>query len=732
VLKILKPDNGEMYLAEMPPNVEAALAFRRTQNLDNRRILIAQILLRHVFGADKDPGALEVAKTNIWKEAVKLSPADYNYRDLKTDVVKILPNLELNFHCADSLVDVELSKQTEWLAEYHKAELKKLSELRQRYIDNPMRHEALEESLALRKKLRAYFIEHFAGDNLPCEPGGFALHFWPCWFEADGKPKQVGSSRCDDRTPQCGVPTMPAGFDGIIGNPPWENVKPVAKEFAKIGKYSFDRAGFDKWFGEKLKTDKELAKRWAEHQQWFEQYKEFLGRRFQRQGAGDWNLWKLFIEGDLNLVRDGGRLSLLVPSGLQTDEGCADLRRWLTQENAFEELTSFENKGYDEIVQGKERHRKIFPDVHPQFKFGFFKVVKGEKSSGTFDARFYLHDPKNVFLPPVRYSIEMIHQFSPENFGIMEFRSETDYQLCKRIRAERQLVKDLEYVFRREFHMTEDARFFHKTEGKKLSAGQLPLYEGKMIFQFDDHFAPAGYFVVEKEAREELLRKEIFRLAQIVRDAEVKTLEGEKVPAKKDDLSVLLEKIFKRKKFKLQYECERLSYRAVASSTNERTLIAALVPSDACMAHSIYYLNPFSYKLTGKGELGQTIYEASELKTILTLFNSLVWNFYVRNKVSANLNISSVEELPIPQLTAAQKKKLAGFAGTLLKNPRDVKERAALETFIAQQLYGLSLDDWKHLTGTFTFGGGESKAELDEIIRQSLALWPQPAEAADR
>src|SRR6266571_2249837 len=50
VQKILKPDNGEMYLAEMPPNVEAALAFRKAQYFDNRRILIAQILLRHIFG----------------------------------------------------------------------------------------------------------------------------------------------------------------------------------------------------------------------------------------------------------------------------------------------------------------------------------------------------------------------------------------------------------------------------------------------------------------------------------------------------------------------------------------------------------------------------------------------------------------------------------------------------------------------------------------------------------
>jgi hypothetical protein len=80
-------------------------------------------------------------------------------------------------------------------------------------------------------------------------------------------------------------------------------------------------------------------------------------------------------------------------------------------------------------------------------------------------------------------------------------------------------------------------------------------------------------------------------------------------------------------------------------------------------------------------------------------------------------------ELPIPQLTTAQKRKLSDFAAKLLEDPRDVKERAALEVFIARELYGLSLDDWKHLIGTFTFGSGPTKEELDEIIRQSIALW---------
>jgi len=52
------------------------------------------------------------------------------------------------------------------------------------------------------------------------------------------------------------------------------------------------------------------------------------------------------------------------------------------------------------------------------------------------------------------------------------------------------------------------------------------------------------------------------------------------------------------------------------------------------------------------------------------------------------------------------------------------RRSAAVSEIIARDLYGLTREDWQYLTGTFTFGGGDSKAELDEIIRQSLTLWP--------
>jgi len=749
VAKILKPDNGELYLAELPPNVEAALGFRRRHNLDNHRVLIAQILLRHIFGVDKDPGALEVAKTNIWKEAVKLSPAHYNYRELKTDVVKILPNLELNFHCADSLVDVELEKQAAWLAEYHQAELKRLSELRARYIENPMKHEPLDEALALRKKVRDNFVEHFQSENLPCEPGGFALHFWPCWFNADGTPKPFRSSRREEAqtAPATKPPAKkdqslltsaatsetPAGFDGIIGNPPWEGFKPIRKEFAANfyrGKPQFSKMGmdgptFEKWFNEELKENKEFAAKWREHEEYYERHKEYFGRTFTKQGTADWNLFKLFIERDLSLVRQGGQFSLLVPSSIQTDEGCSDLRRWFITEHRLDELTSFENRGYTVIEDGKEKTKQIFPDVDSRFKFGFFKLVKGATTpkNHAFDARFYLHDPKDAFAAPISYSVEMLRRFSPEMISVMEFRSPEDYAVVGRIRGEHKLLGELGYQFRRELHPADDVKFYLKDPARKLRKGESVIYEGKMIQQFDDSFAARVFHAEDEAVRPELLRKELYRLGQFIRESEAEKVEGKKVPTEKEEFEKFLAELWKAKKFQLDCDFERVGYRRIGRSTDERTIIATLLPAGVYFSDTVSYLIPAHYELTKAGKLSQEPLSPEDARSVLCLLDSLTLNYYIRSKISATLNMFYMYELPVPELSVTQKKNLAEFAAKLLKNPRDVKERAALEVFIAQQLYGLSLEDWKHLTGTFTFGSGETKAELDEIIRQSLRLW---------
>jgi hypothetical protein len=62
-------------------------------------------------------------------------------------------------------------------------------------------------------------------------------------------------------------------------------------------------------------------------------------------------------------------------------------------------------------------------------------------------------------------------------------------------------------------------------------------------------------------------------------------------------------------------------------------------------------------------------------------------------------------------------------AEKLLASPHDTNERARLEVLVAREAYGLDPEDWQHLTSTFTYGSGDTKAELDDIIARSRELW---------
>ena len=141
--------------------------------------------------------------------------------------------------------------------------------------------------------------------------------------------------------------------------------------------------------------------RWELYQTDFAAYKDYLTRKFHHQGTGDWNYFKLFLENNLTLLKTGGRLAILVPSGIQTDEGCAPLRKLLTTDHTLLEITSFENRGYTAKSNGNEKTVKIFPDVDNRYKFGFLKIVKGVPTpkAHAFDARQVLHSAFNgIFL----------------------------------------------------------------------------------------------------------------------------------------------------------------------------------------------------------------------------------------------------------------------------------------------------------------------------------------------
>jgi hypothetical protein len=82
VEKILKPANGELYLAELPPNIEAAAAFRRRHRFDNVRKLASAVSERHLRCQISDPIARNVMTLQLCHEIIAMCGEELDFRRL--------------------------------------------------------------------------------------------------------------------------------------------------------------------------------------------------------------------------------------------------------------------------------------------------------------------------------------------------------------------------------------------------------------------------------------------------------------------------------------------------------------------------------------------------------------------------------------------------------------------------------------------------------------------------
>ncbi|HMB78615.1 MAG TPA: N-6 DNA methylase, partial [Vicinamibacterales bacterium] len=121
-----------------------------------------------------------------------------------------------------------------------------------------------------------------------------------------------------------------AGFDAVIGNPPWDMIR--ADSGAADTR---SRARLDMTPVIRFTRDAGI---------------------YTAQSDGHANRYQLFVERAIALTRLGGRLGLVLPSGLATDHGSASLRRLLLSQCRV-----------DAIV-GMDNHRGVFP-IHRSVRF---------------------------------------------------------------------------------------------------------------------------------------------------------------------------------------------------------------------------------------------------------------------------------------------------------------------------------------------------------------------------
>ncbi|MBM3820266.1 MAG: hypothetical protein FJW14_14785 [Acidimicrobiia bacterium] len=330
-------------------------------------------------------------------------------------------------------------------------------------------------------------------DHAAALAAGHRFHHWPLafpevfWHE-DGEPRGDG------------------GFDAVLGNPPWDMVRGDSGEG---GIRSGRRAD---------------AQRFTDFVRASGVYR--VGSRSHV------NRYQLFVERALQLVRPGGRIGLVLPSGIVTDAGAAPLRRHLFDHAEVDGLAGLDNRG------------GIFP-IHRGVRFVLLTGTAG-RPTHSISCRFGITDPDDLERPstaPLVVTRRLLSRLSgDDDLAVPEMTSEADLRILEKISAQIPLLGSpagWNVHFSRELNASDDRHAFAPFDG---SAEARPVIEGKHIEPFRTSLEGCRH-----QLRADAVTRHVARRP-------------------------------------------RLAYRDVASATNRLTLIAAVVPARVVTTHTLFCL----------------------------------------------------------------------------------------------------------------------------------------------
>lgn len=414
------------------------------------------------------------------------------------------------------------------------------------------------------------------------------------------------------------------GFDIIIGNPPWDKTKFSDTDF--FPQYHSNYRILKNT--EKLAVQKRLlgSEHIAAAYRATQRSKDIANEYYKdkaafplNKGSGDGNLFRLFVERNLWLLAPGGSLNYVLPSALMFEDGSCGLRKHILTNCRMSFFYSFENRD------------GIFQDVHRSYKFSIMQVINGlprVPKENVIDTAFYVRDPIELNDPKrhVFYPLDMLKSLSPEQWALMELRDGADLPILEKCyRAFPPLSPDW-LDFRRELHLTDDKDLFIEN----IATGLLPLFEGKMIWQYSHKFDAPQYWLDSTDFDDRLRSKELHRMAQDIGVSKSETIKYGSA---------------------IRYDREfiRLSFRDVASDTNERTLIFALLPRNCGAGNTLHLSIPKKYLLDDAGDI--TTHTVSSLRLLFALawFNSLPVDWIARFMIQIHANKTYLFRIPMPQ-----------------------------------------------------------------------------------
>lgn len=308
------------------------------------------------------------------------------------------------------------------------------------------------------------------------------------------------------------------GFDVVLGNPPWERVKLQEREWFATRSPEIvaapNKAARERLIRGLAETDPALYAGFQEALRKADGESALVRAtgRYPLCGKGDINTYAIFAENDQSLLAPQGRMGIVVPSGIATDNTTKDFFAALIQEDRLVSLYDFEN------AVG------LFEGVgHGRFKFCLLTVT-GTALPGDYSADLFffahttddLHDESRHFT----LTAEEIRLINPNTRTCPIFRSKRDAEITKEIyRRVPVLINETTsenpwgISFMRMLDMSNDSHLFRTREQLEndgwvlrgnifLRDGEryLSLYEAKMMHQFTHRF---GDYAMKPERSED-------------------------------------------------------------------------------------------------------------------------------------------------------------------------------------------------------------------------------------
>ena len=679
-------------------------------HLDDRQIVRRMVLKRCIYGVDKNPMAVELAKVSLWLHTFTVGAP--------------LSFLDHHLHCGDSLFGSWVREGLE-RARTQGGELFLAGPLaRARATADPMQTiEALSDAEVAETARSSSLFADIAAGTQPLNAFLSLLHAFE-WLSPDEKGKtaiatwllgnlgdpvgiaageeEIAGNRDEARTFaallaearrliaeerflnwQVAFPGVWAhweheerqgGFDAVIGNPPWDRIKLQQVE----------------WFGAR-RREIALAQRASDRRrmiQALEAASDPLAADFRHASdraataakvarqcgdypflaRGDINLYSLFVERALALVHPDGVVGLLTPSGIASDKTAAPFFRSVATQGRLRALYDFENR------------KVFFPDVHASFKFCVF-VAGRERTTQVANCAFFLHDADELLDQDRRFPLTST-QFclvNPNTGTAPIFRSRRDAELTTAIyerlpvlvdRSSGKPRKAWPVTYTTMFHMTNASHLFRTREeleeqegawpigGNRFDSptGQwLPLYEGKMVQAFDHRAASVAVHPDNPH-----------RPAQAVPAHGRQRADPGWLPTPQFWVSAA--------------ECGWsgdvgwvLAFKEITATTNARTMISALMPAVG---------------FGNKVPILKTAPESGDSWQLAANFNSTVFDFVARQKTQGQtLNLFILEQFPVVPPAAYERTTFGG------RSAAEIVREAVLElTYTAHDMASFARD----------------------------------------